>query len=323
MAWMPWTLLTALAVTGAGPLAEETSTVVAPPPVSLAAETTLAQEYALPTVGDAGRRPLESDRAFPGFIGPTSNAILSKDPRSLTEARFLFINNMIDPASPLGSGDWQLYAVQLRLAVTERLAIIVDKGGYLVANTAIGPRDGWMDLAAGLKYTLIRDVENQFLVTTGLMFEPQTGEASVFQNHGDGLFTLFATTGKEIAEKNHLLATAGYQFPVNGDENSSYYYLSLHVDRQIAGWLYPLAELNWLHYVAGGNRGIPPAFGEGDGMINLGTSGVAGNDLVTLACGLKAILTPHAETGVAWEFPISNRHDMLNNRLTVEFILRY
>lgn len=267
---------------------------------------------------------LQSDRAFPNFIGPISNPILAKDPRSLTEARLLFINNVIPGDSPLTGGDFQAYAMQVRLALTERLTFIADKDGYAVFNPARAPRsDGWLNLAAGLKYTLVRDVENQFLVAGGFMFEPQTGEASVFQSHGDGLFTFFGTVGKEFGCVNHVIFNAGYQVPVTADENSSFFYTQLHFDRQMWGWFYPLLEVNWYHYTAGGERGLPPALGEGDGLVNLGTSGVAGNDLVTMAVGAKARINCRAEIGAAWEFPVSNRKDLIDNRLTCELILRY
>lgn len=166
-------------------------------------------------------------------------------------------------------------------------------------------------------------MENQFIAAAGFMFEPQTGEASVFQSQGDGLFTFFATAGKEFDCVNHVLVNLGWQVPVDSSENSSFIYAQLHLDRQVCGFLYPLVELNWYHYVAGGDRGLPPVLGEGDGLLNLGTSGVAGNDLVTLAFGLKAKLSPNAEIGAAWEFPISNRNDLIDNRLTCELILRY
>ncbi|MBX7103215.1 MAG: hypothetical protein K1X57_03995 [Gemmataceae bacterium] len=180
-----------------------------------------------------------------------------------------------------------------------------------------------MNLAAGLKYTVCRDVENQFLAAVGFMFEPQTGEASVFQSHGDGLFTFFGTIGKEFGCCNHAILNLGYQVPVDASENSSFIYSQIHLDRQMWGWFYPLMEVNWYHYTAGGNRGLPAAIGEGDGLINLGTTGVAGNDLVTMAFGAKAKINCHAEVGAAWEFPVSNRKDLIDNRLTCELILRY
>jgi hypothetical protein len=273
---------------------------------------------------EEGRGCLESDRAFPGFIGPISNPILTKDPRSLTEARLLFINNQIDPGNPLGAGDFQVAAMELRFALTERLTLVADKDGYAWIHAANAPEQhGWLNINLGLKYTLVRDVENQFLVAVGGTWEPQTGEGRVFQNIGTGIFTVFGVVGKEFGQCNHVLFNAGYQFPADPNQNSSFFYSQLHLDRQMLGWLYPLVELNWFHYTDSGDHGLPPSLGELDGLINLGTSGVSGNDLVTLAFGLKAQLSPHADAGFAYEVPISNRHDFLNNRLLVELILRY
>jgi hypothetical protein len=137
------------------------------------------------------------------------------------------------------------------------------------------------------------------------------------------VFSVFTTLGKEIACKWHALGTFGYQFPADRAENSSFFYTSLHVDRQWCGCFYSLLELNWFHWSAGGRRGIPAVVGEGDGLLNLGTSGVAGSDQVTLAVGLKAILGPHADTGFAFEVPVTGNHDLIDSRILVELILRY
>ena len=283
---------------------------------------TTAADWCAPDAAGC-RRPFESDRAFGGFIGPITNPILSKDPRSLTEARLLFIHNNIPGDHPLGGGDFQVYAMQARVALTERLTLIADKDGYAAINPgAGGTLDGWLNINLGLKYTFVRDVENQFLMAAGFTFEPPTGEAEVFQNHGNGVMTVFSAAGKEFAGGIHLLGTVGYQFGMDGRKNSDFFYTSLHLDKQF-GWFYPLVELNWFAYTGGGDRGLPPALGEGDGLINLGTSGVAGNHLVTFAVGAKAALGDRAEAGVAWEFPLTDRKDLIDNRLTVELILRY
>jgi hypothetical protein len=270
-----------------------------------------------------GRGFLESDRAFDGFIGPITNPILSKDPRSTTEARLLFINNQIDPANPLGSGNFQAYAMQVRLALTDRLTFIADKDGYASIHPRGGPsQSGFLNLGAGLRYLFVRDPENQFLWSGGFMYEIPSGEANAFSGHGSGTISAFTTIGKEFANKVHFVGTTGYQFGVDGANNSDFFFTSLHVDKSF-GKFYPLAELNWFHYSGGGNRGLPRALGEGDGLLNLGTSGVAGNDLVTGALGAKYRFNTRAEIGAAWEVPLSNRHDLLNNRLTIDFILRY
>jgi hypothetical protein len=266
----------------------------------------------------------ESDNAFPGFIGPISNPVLAKDPRALTEARLLFVSDWIPKTSPLDGGNFQVYGLQVRVALTDRLSFIADKDGIASIHPGQGSDEtGYLDIAAGFKYAFIRDVEHQFLVTGGLMYEPQTGETKVFQGQGSGLFTVFGIVGKEFAEKYHFIGNLGYEFPVDQSQNSSFIYTSLHLDRQMMGWLYPLVEVNWFHWTQSGDRGLPPSLGEGDGLLNLGTSGVAGNDLVTIAVGIKAIVNQHLNIGAAYETPLSAPHDLLENRLLAEIIFRY
>jgi hypothetical protein len=270
------------------------------------------------------RAPFESDHAFPNFIGPISNPVLAKDPRALTEARLLFVGDWIPKDSPLAGGNFQAYGLQVRVALTDRLSFIADKDGILSIHPGAGPSEtGFLDMAAGFKYAFVRDVENQFLVTGGLMFEPQMGESKVFQGQGSGLFTAFGIVGKEFGDRYHFIGNAGYQFPVDQSQNSSFFYTSLHLDKQVCGWIYPLVEFNWFHWTTSGDRGLPPSLGEGDGLINFGTSGVAGNDLVTVAVGLKAVFNQHLDVGVAYETPISQREDLIMNRVLAEIILRY
>jgi hypothetical protein len=273
-----------------------------------------------------GRRLFESDYAFENFVGPISNPILTKDPRALTEFRILNVDNWIPHEHPLGGGDFQAYGFEVRVALTDRLSFIADKDGFASIHPHRGlSRTGALDIAAGLKYAVIRDPERQLLVTAGFQYEPDTGEEKVFQGHGAGTMTLFTSIGKGFGDcyVNHVIFNGGYQFPFDRTDNSTFFYTQLHLDRQLMGWLYPLVELNWFHWTDGGNRGIPPAIGEGDGLLNIGTSGVAGNDLVTVAGGVKAKIGRHLDTGVAFEFPISNRQDLLDYRLLAELILRY
>ncbi|AMV28166.1 hypothetical protein VT84_27415 [Gemmata sp. SH-PL17] len=269
------------------------------------------------------RRLFQSDHEFDGFVGPVSNPVFSKDPRSNSYARFLFINNNIPASHPLGGGNIQVYALQTNLAVTERLSIIAEKDGLAHFATRNAPsQTGFLNLAAGLKYTFYRNVETQTLAAAGFLYEIPSGEAKVLQNHGAGSFAPFVSFGQEFAQKWHYLQTTGYYFPVNNAQGSSFLYNSFHVDRQVLGWLYPLAELNWFWYTSGGKR-LPTAIGEGDGLLNLGTRGQAGAHLVTAAFGAKAVLSKNYSIGAVFEVPLSNRHDVLNQRLTVELIARY
>lgn len=269
------------------------------------------------------RKPFESDHEFDTFIGPITNPILAKDPRSNTYLRGLFINNNLPGDHALGGGSAQIYALQANVALTERLSLIADKDGLARIDTAGGVNEtGWLNLAAGLKYTFLRDVENQTLAAAGFLFEVPTGGANVFQNHGSGTLTGFLTAGQRLGETIHVLNTVGYQQAMNTNFNSSFIYNSFHIDKAFGGWFYPLAELNVFHWTGSGDR-LPPFVGEGDGLLNLGTQGVSGNTLVTLAFGAKAKLNCNLEFGAAYEFPISDRKDIMENRLVTELIIRY
>ncbi len=87
----------------------------------------------------------------------------------MTEARFLFINNVLPPDHALGGGEFQVYALQLRLALTDRLTLIADKDGYAnIHLDGADDRSGWLNMNFGLRYLLVRDVENQFSLVGGL-----------------------------------------------------------------------------------------------------------------------------------------------------------
>src|SRR5689334_22588699 len=55
---------------------------------------------------------LPSDHCFDSFISPLSNPFFFEDPRSLTEARGIFIDNSVPVQD--GAGDAQVWAGQLR-----------------------------------------------------------------------------------------------------------------------------------------------------------------------------------------------------------------
>ena len=270
----------------------------------------------------SGRRLFESDHAFDDFVAPVSNPVFAKDPRSNTQARFLFINNWTPTSHAVAPDDQiQAYALQVNVAITERLSFIADKDGYAVVNK--GPlKQGFLNLAAGLKYAFIRRPENQFILSGGFMYEAPSGEIDVLQGYGAGIVTPFISGGKGWG-KFHTITNMGLSVPLNNTMNSGFFYWQQHFDYAVTDWFAPIGEVNWYHYTSGGNHGIPAAVGEGDGLLNFGTSGMTGADLVTLALGGRFLLTEHLSTGIVWETPISNRKDLINNRINLDVIFRY
>src|SRR5262245_15959579 len=80
----------------------------------------------------AGRAPFQSDHAFDGFISPVTNPFYFEDPRSLTEVRPLFLYQ----ATPIRNsifhgGDIEFAGMQARLALTDRLSVVMSKLGAI------------------------------------------------------------------------------------------------------------------------------------------------------------------------------------------------
>ena len=82
-----------------------------------------------------------------------------------------------------------------------------------------------------------------------------------------------------------------------------------------------LGECNWYHWLA--NGGTTPANFEGMDLINLGSTEVKGNNLVTGALGVKYKPSGNTEIGVAYELPLTDRQDIMKDRWTIDWILRY
>lgn len=266
-----------------------------------------------------------SDRAFCNWISPISNPLFFEDPRTLSEVRVIFANHWIPQSNPVFLGGQARYvAVQARVALTERLSFIANKDGYIWIdpdNPALGDSAGWADITAGLKYNLIRDPENQRILSLGTTFEIPVGANQVFQGQSGGEFNLFATGGLAITPKSHWLSTTGFRLPTDTANRNQMWYWSNHYDYNFWGRWYGVVELNWFHYMSSGSV-LPVGFGGGD-LFNLGSTDVAGGNLTTVGIGARRKLWQMSELGVGYETPVSQRQDVLSSRLYVDLILRY
>jgi hypothetical protein len=261
-----------------------------------------------------------SDPCFSEFISPITNPTFFEDPRTLTELRFIYARHKV-PADALG-GTANAFLLQARAALTENLSVIATKDGFVTSTNPLID-DGWLDVAAGLKYNLFSDAETQELLSAGVTFELPVGSRAAQQGNGDGLFHLFLTGGTEFGNNNHWISGSGFLLPADRSAESTIWYWSNHFDRKLGGsnW-YALAEVNWFHYLGAGDAfDLAPI--EGGDLFNLGTVGVAGNDIVTGALGAKYKPSSHLELGAAIEFPVTERRDVLDNRLYFDCIVRY
>ncbi len=261
---------------------------------------------------------VRSEEGFDCFISPITNPVYFEDPRLMTEARGIFLQHRA-PIT-VGGGDVQLYALQLRARLSENVAFIATKDGYIRStNPTIG--NGWADTAAGLKFALFRDVARQRMVTGGFTFELPTGESDALQGNGSGNLNLFLSSGARILNGVNWIGASGVRAPMDRVDESTVIYSSQHLSKNIGPRTWLLTEFNVQNWTRSGGGGIPGI--EGGDLFNFGSTGVTGNTIVTNAFGLKFKPRQQSEIGVAFEYPLTERRDIIDNRINVNWIWRY
>lgn len=271
-----------------------------------------------------------SDHCFDDFVSPMINFVYFEDPRTLTELRPIFVTHNVPDtigSNVAAGGSVQLYALQFRLALTERLSLIAVKDGYIVDNTQgaldtlLG--DGWADVTAGLKYNVLRDTQSGTLASVGFTYEIPIGTDRALQDIGDGEFHLFATAGQRLLDGNaHFLTSVGYRLPVDSEIQNTAIHWSNHFDVRLTDRLYLFTEAAWWHWTDDADTGSPLGVA-GQDLFNLSSTNVDGNDLVTQNVGLKFKPKNNLEAGVAYEFPVTGFEDVIEDRLTLDLIVRY
>lgn len=263
---------------------------------------------------------LPSDHCFDRFVSPLSNPFFFEDPRSLTEVRGIFIDNSLP--SDVGNGDFQLYAAQIRGRVTDRVSIIAPRLGFFNVNQqGGGAPNGFLSAPVGFKYNFIRDAERQLLVSGGLTYFIN-GSGNALSNFGDGDYHLYLTAGKQIFDRGHWLSGTGFRLPSNNNFGTQLWYWSNQWDYEVVDGFYGLVGLNWFHWMNSSalNLGAPVT---GLDILNLPSSNVAGTNVVTAMTGVKWKPSAHCEIGTGFEFALTDRTDILRNRLYIDFIVRY
>jgi len=261
---------------------------------------------------------LTSDRGFPNFIGWISNPSRSFDPRSLTQIWPLFAYSWTDPFRVIPSGQVAAYPAGINLALTERRYGGLSSGGPVWAHFN-RQRTGWADLGVFGQYTLIRDVDDQFLLTGGLIITAPTGSKEVFQGSPPAYMAPYLTAGKEFGDY-HVLVTTGYNFALESAVvTTNTYYANFHFDKRVGGWFYPLVEFNgtW------SSKTIDFTLTNAPGLIEFGRFDNTGGSF-TVAPGFNAVLVQdRLEVGAVYETPIWSHSGFNFNSVLVKMIVRF
>lgn len=272
------------------------------------------------------KNTFQSDHAFDEFISPVTNPFFFEDPRALTELRPVFIFQNTPKRNPLfAGGNIEMFALQARLALNERLSIVMPKLGFIAfqpdAPSPLGDEIGFSEIVIGPKLTFWRDDSANILAAFGVHFEIAAGGSDVFQNTGSGSVVPYLTFGKELLDNLHFLGAIGYRAGFDSDRSDSFF-VSLHADYEFYRILYPFIEVTWFHYTSGGK--VLVANFEGGDLFNFGSTQAGGEDIITLGVGGRVkILGDQLQAGAGFEFPLTKSKDILDWRLTIDLIWRY
>lgn len=288
----------------------------------------------------------ERSGRYEGFVMPMASPYLFEDPFITTGVQGVGIWHDFPGDSVFGGGDGWVAALQARVAITDRLALIATKDGYAFldpANDAVfKDNDGFLDITAGLKYALIDMPEANFIMSPSLRIDIPVGNRDVFSGNGDGVLIPAASAAWGI-ERFHVIGDLGGRIPFNGDKESTSLFYHLHFDYALLEHFVPLIELSGYHWTNSGDGSatvhgtkLSPAPNlseaqaalglggfEGADVVNLGSANVTGHDLVTMAFGAKIPLNRHAAFGVIYELPVTHREDIFNQRVMMSVVLEF
>jgi hypothetical protein len=254
-------------------------------------------------------------------ISPVVNPVLFESPFIDSEVRPIFMTQKMPGNFITGGGNLRVYAVQLRYALTDRLALIATKDGFIEFNPSkMQHQDGWANLAGGLKYAIVDDRENDFILTPGVTFEFPTGNQRVFQGEGSGIWNLFVSAGKGFGDF-HLTGNLGFEIPFDFSANTSQLHYSLQADYYTCQYFIPFVAVNGYTVMSEGDA--LPLGTEGYDLINFGSSNAQGWNGVVLGAGFRSRLVKWADLGFGYEYAVANPKGIFSSRFTVDFIVRF
>lgn len=280
----------------------------------------------------------ERSGRYEGFQKPVVMAFLFEDPFIVTGLYPYVVWHEFPDRSALGGGHATAVALQARIAITDRLAFIATKDGYVwerPESPLLHDQNGFLNLSGGFKYALIDDPENQFILSPALRVEVPTGSRDIFEGGSDAILIPSVSAAKGFGDW-HVIGGLGGHVPTDGREYSSNVFYHLYIDYAWTPRVQPFLQLSGIHYVESGDGTRPVKlksefFGgevtvdtveglvgdfEGVDFHNLGSTRVDNNDYATLAVGSHFAVSEHVTFSFAYERPISSRKDITKQRIT-------
>lgn len=280
---------------------------------------------------------------YEGFVMPMASPFLFEEPFITTGVYVWGLWHAYPDDSVFDGGDLSAAAVQVRLAITDRLAFVATKDGYVFHRPELSileDEEGFVDIAAGLKYALVDRPEDDFILSVVGRVEVPVGAEDVFSGHGNGAFIPSLSSAWGLGNF-HAIGDVGATLPFDGDNSSSSIFYHLHLDYAVAPHFVPFLEVSGYHWTSSGDgrleidtdlgtvrlsdaQALLETGGfEGGDLVNLGSEDVDGNDLVTLALGFRIPINRRLSLGLAYEFPVTGREDIFEQRASANLAIEF
>ncbi len=259
---------------------------------------------------------------YEDFVMPVGMPMYFEDPFITTDIRLLYMHHEIPSDSVLGNGQVHVAAAQIRLALAERLALIVTKGGYSWVDSHETPAgDGWNDWGFGLKYALYSNPEDQFLVSTGLRWELTNGSTDAWQGGESQELSPFMSMAKGW-DRWHFLGALSGRIPTDRGAGNASIVWNLHLDYELTEKFRPLIELHGIHYLSDGD-----AFPYNADYLDAGSMGatdVRGRDFFSAGLGFRWQVAPNTSVGLTYELPLeSSSENLQEHRVTFNTVVSF
>lgn len=284
-----------------------------------------------------------------GTFNPMGMPFLFEDPHVTTGLNLAYVYHRLPEGAAFDGGSKHVIALQIRLAITDRLGFIATKDGLSFLepgpNSVVARDTGWYDLTLGFKYALIDSRENDFILSPAVRYEIPIGNIRQFQNYGAGVFIPSASFRWGLRriglEGANLIGSLGAQIAADPARNVDSVFYNVHLDYGFEvdlgpiEYLVPFVEMNGWHYtrsaagtnnvylrgggavplgVAQGVLGSGPF--EGVDVANLGSQGIAGANIVVMGGGLRVPTEWGVSFGAMYEGPVTSRKDIHDGRFT-------
>lgn len=281
---------------------------------------------------------------FDGFEMPIVAFPLFEDPFITTNVVPYFTWHDLPNDSIFEGGALYVASVQLRVALTDRVAIIATKDGYVWNrndNDLLEDSQGFLNLGGGIKVRLWQNRDKDQILSGVLRVELPTGSSDQYQGYGNGM-AIPSLTGAFRTGPVRWMADLGAQIPWSGDKQSSSLFYHLYADLEVASWIRPFAQISGLQWLESGDGKLPirlkhggtitlndaqVALGtgrfEGADVANLGSTQVDNQSLITWALGIHVPLSDHVTFSVAYERPLTRPKYIFEQRVTSALVIEF